>query len=116
MLPEVAFVEVKARVMFVLEPAVTEEGVAVRVAVGAEFEPLEGEPPQLASKRLDSAINATYQVRRLAGAAKSLKITSAVRQVPRHVPVVALREKPVCVKNTAKVQGYSDILTKWESS
>jgi hypothetical protein len=50
MLPEVALVEVKARVTPVLEPAVMLEGVAVNVAVGGGPPLLEEEPPQDARK------------------------------------------------------------------
>jgi hypothetical protein len=65
MLPEVALVDVNARVMVVFEPAVTTEGVAVRVAVGAADDPLPlEEPPQLARTTQKLASNAKQARRR----------------------------------------------------
>jgi hypothetical protein len=65
MLPEVAFVEVYASVTVVFAPAVMVEGVAVRVAVGADDDPpLFEEPPQLANTTQEKARNVKDQARR----------------------------------------------------
>jgi len=56
MVPDVALVAVKARVMLVFEPAVTDDGVAARVAVGTGVGVTllleEEEPPQPVKARL----------------------------------------------------------------
>jgi hypothetical protein len=113
MLPEVALVEVKVSATVVLEPAVTVEGVAVNVAVGAGVEvlplpELEDEPPQLAKIKLRAASNAKKQIlRRTSRAAQHFSVTAEVTRIPQTSRFTALRGIPHQLSEiTLPVQGW----------
>jgi len=89
---------VKASVMLVFEPAVSDDGVAVRVAVGAGVELLllleEDEPPQPARVKLRTSKSARNEAQRRSRAAKFLRNAAGFTLIPRMVLVVTLRGIP----------------------
>jgi hypothetical protein len=106
MVPEVAFVEVNASVMFEVEPAVMVAGVAVKVAVGTGggLPPpvlFEDEPPQLASTNVNAKSNAEKRARqnglRLVKLTKMMASPIRFPQLWCSCPAV---ENLVCVQET----------------